>query len=68
MESRILVTTDVFSRGVDIERVNIVINYDMPKDTDTYLHKVGRTGRFGTKGLTVTFVSDDADKEILKNI
>lgn len=60
--------TDIFARGVDIERVNIVINYDMPMDTDTYLHKVGRAGRFGTKGLTITFVSDDADKECLKKI
>jgi len=53
------VTTDVFARGVDIERVNIVINYDMPIDSDTYLHRVGRTGRFGTKGLTITFVTED---------
>lgn len=52
-------TTDVFARGVDIERVNIVINYDMPIDSDTYLHRVGRTGRFGTKGLTITFVTED---------
>ena len=37
--------------GMDIERVNIVFNYDMPEDTDTYLHRVARAGRFGTKGL-----------------
>ncbi len=46
---RILVATNLFGRGMDIERVNIVFNYDMPEDTDTYLHRVARAGRFGTK-------------------
>lgn len=44
---------------MDIERVNIVFNYDMPEDSDTYLHRVARAGRFGTKGLAITFVSDE---------
>ena len=47
--SRILVATNLFGRGVDFERVNVVINYDMPDSEDTYLHRVGRAGRFGTK-------------------
>lgn len=47
---RILVATNLFGRGMDIERVNIVFNYDMPEDSDTYLHRVARAGRFGTKG------------------
>eukprot|EP00043_Microstomoeca_roanoka_P008389 m.80792 g.80792 ORF g.80792 m.80792 type:complete len:439 (+) comp14222_c0_seq4:457-1773(+) len=64
-KARILVATDVFGRGMDIERVNIVINYDMPEDTDTYLHRVARAGRFGTKGLAVTFVSTPEEAEIL---
>lgn len=68
VEARILVTTDVFARGVDVERVNIVVNYDMPYDSDTYLHKVGRAGRFGTKGLTITFSSSDEDNTLLKKI
>lgn len=59
-ESRILVATDIFGRGIDIERVNIVINYDMPDSADQYLHRVGRAGRFGTKGLAISFVSTDA--------
>jgi len=46
---RILVATNLFGRGMDIERVNIVFNYDMPEDSDTYLHRVARAGRFGTK-------------------
>lgn len=46
---RILVATDLFGRGMDIERVNIVFNYDMPENSDSYLHRVARAGRFGTK-------------------
>ena len=56
------------SPGMDIERVNIVFNYDMPEDTDTYLHRVARAGRFGTKGLAITFVSDEADAKILNEV
>ena len=44
-QKRILVATNLFGRGMDIERVNIVFNYDMPEDTDTYLHRVARAGR-----------------------
>jgi len=53
---------------VDFERVNIVINYDMPEGPDTYLHRVGRSGRFGTKGLAITFVSSAEDSTILKKV
>ncbi|KAF9400496.1 Suppressor of the cold-sensitive snRNP biogenesis mutant brr1-1 [Podila epigama] len=65
---RILVATDVFARGLDVSRVNVVINYDVPETADTYLHRVGRAGRFGTKGLAITFVADDKDVETLKAI
>jgi len=65
-QKRIMVCTDLFGRGIDIERVNIVINYDMPDDSDTYLHRVGRAGRFGTKGLAIAFVSTDEDQDVLK--
>merc|ERR1711892_1100258 len=51
-----------------IERVNIVINYDMPEVSDTYLHRVGRAGRFGTKGLAITFVSNDEDAKTLEDV
>merc|ERR1712174_143096 len=67
-QKRIMVSTDLFGRGIDIERVNIVINYDMPGDSDSYLHRVGRAGRFGTKGLALTFVSTDEDSEVLKKV
>jgi len=65
---RILVSTNLFGRGVDIERVNIVINYDMPTDPDEYLHRVGRAGRFGTKGLAITFLSTAEGGECMKKI
>merc|ERR1712203_632314 len=67
-QKRILVATNLFGRGMDIERVNIVFNYDMPEDTDTYLHRVARAGRFGTKGLAITFVSDEADAKTLNAV
>jgi len=67
-KSRILISTDIFGRGVDFERVNIVINYDMPAKADTYLHRVGRSGRFGTKGLAITFVSTKEDSQELENV
>ncbi|KRZ37025.1 Spliceosome RNA helicase DDX39B [Trichinella pseudospiralis] len=65
---RILVATNLFGRGMDIERVNIVFNYDMPEDSDTYLHRVARAGRFGTKGLAITFVSDESDAKVLNDV
>ncbi|XP_008065870.1 spliceosome RNA helicase DDX39B isoform X1 [Carlito syrichta] len=67
-QRRILVATNLFGRGMDIERVNIAFNYDMPEDSDTYLHRVARAGRFGTKGLAITFVSDENDAKILNDV
>merc|ERR1712193_452444 len=65
-QKRIMVCTDLFGRGIDIERVNIVINYDMTEDADSYLHRVGRAGRFGTKGLAITFITSEEDETVLK--
>jgi len=65
---RILVSTDLFGRGIDIEKVNIVINYDMSTEADQYLHRVGRAGRFGTKGLAITFISSVEDSDILNKV
>lgn len=67
-KSRILVTTDLFGRGIDIERVNVVINYDFTDQSDQYLHRVGRAGRFGTKGLAISFISRKEDEEILQQV
>jgi ATP-dependent RNA helicase UAP56/SUB2 len=65
---RIMVATDLFGRGIDVERVNVVINYDIPEASDQYLHRVGRAGRFGTKGLAVTFVATEEDAKILEDV
>merc|ERR1719183_105282 len=67
-QHRILVSTDIWGRGIDIERVNIVVNYDMPESSDSYLHRVGRAGRFGTKGLAITFASSDEDAKVLESV
>merc|ERR1711970_1412815 len=67
-QKRILVATNLFGRGMDIERVNIVFNYDMPENSDMYLHRVARAGRFGTKGLSVTFVSEESDAKTLNEV
>jgi len=53
---RIMVATDIFSRGMDIERVNLVINFDMPNIKEVYMHRVGRAGRFETKGVAISFM------------
>jgi ATP-dependent RNA helicase UAP56/SUB2 len=65
---QICVATEVLGRGIDIERVNIVINYDMPDLPDTYLHRVGRAGRVGTSGLAITMVASDEDQELLGKV
>lgn len=55
--SRVLISTDLLSRGIDIQQVSIVINYDIPNNVDSYLHRIGRSGRFGRKGTAVNFVT-----------
>lgn len=67
-EFRVVVCTDIFQRGVDFEGVNMVIHFDMPQDTDSYLHRSGRAGRFETNGLVVSFVASDEDKKTLADI
>lgn len=55
---RNLVCTDLFTRGIDIQTVNCVINFDFPRSSETYLHRIGRSGRFGHKGLAINFITD----------
>ena len=55
---RILVATDVMSRGIDIKEINMVINFDVPSDPEDYVHRIGRTARANTKGEAVTFIND----------
>jgi superfamily II DNA/RNA helicase len=65
--TRILITTDILSRGIDIQQVSLVINYDMPKYPQTYIHRIGRSGRFGRKGSAINFVTKK-EKNILNFI
>jgi len=56
-KSRILITTDLLARGIDVQQVSLVINYDMPTNPENYLHRIGRSARFGRKGVAVNFVT-----------
>ena len=58
-ETRCLVCTDIFARGIDILSVNVVINFDFPRYAETYLHRIGRSGRFGHLGIAINFVTDN---------
>tara|TARA_B110000438_G_scaffold142172_1_gene137141 strand:- start:2345 stop:3568 length:1224 start_codon:yes stop_codon:yes gene_type:complete len=52
---RVLITSDLFARGIDVQQVSIVINFDIPRDENTYLHRIGRSGRWGRKGIAINF-------------
>lgn len=57
--SRVLIATDLMARGIDVHHVSLVINYDLPKIKQSYLHRIGRSGRYGRKGVSVNFVTDE---------
>lgn len=57
-KTRILITTDIIARGIDIQQVSIVINYDIPRYREIYIHRIGRSGRFGRKGIAINFVTE----------
>ncbi|GIY02354.1 eukaryotic initiation factor 4A-II [Caerostris darwini] len=65
--SRVLITTDLLARGIDVQQVSLVINYDLPTNRENYIHRIGRGGRFGRKGVAINFVTDD-DKRVLRDI
>merc|ERR1719217_281852 len=58
-ESRVLITTDLWARGIDVQQVSLVINYDLPNNRENYIHRVGRSGRFGRKGVAINFARND---------
>jgi superfamily II DNA/RNA helicase len=62
--SRILIATDVLSRGIDIQQVSLVINYDLPIRIESYIHRIGRSGRFGKKGIAINFMTIDDIKKM----
>jgi len=57
--SRVLITTDLLARGIDVQQVSLVINYDLPANRENYIHRIGRSGRFGRKGVAINFVTAD---------
>jgi superfamily II DNA/RNA helicase len=63
---QVLVATDVAARGIDVERISHVINFDPPADTETYVHRIGRTGRAGRQGVGITLLSPDQHGEVSK--
>jgi superfamily II DNA/RNA helicase len=66
-KTRLLLTTDLLARGIDVPQVNLVICYDMPIDKETYIHRIGRCGRFGKKGVSISFIKmgDQSDLKTL---
>jgi translation initiation factor 4A len=64
---RVLITTDLFARGIDVQQVSYVINFDIPRDVCTYLHRIGRSGRWGRKGVAINFMSR-AEQSRVKDI
>jgi translation initiation factor 4A len=57
-KARILVSTDLLSRGIDVQQVSVVINYDLPNNKECYIHRIGRSGRFGRKGVAINFATN----------
>lgn len=65
--SRVLIATDLWGRGIDVQQVSLVICYDLPTNRELYIHRIGRSGRFGRKGVAINFVRTE-DEELLKGI
>jgi len=65
--SRVLISTDLLARGIDVQQVSLVINYDLPQNMENYLHRIGRSGRFGRKGVAINFVTNN-DVRAMKDI
>src|ERR1700730_8007749 len=65
--TRVLITTDLLARGIDVQQVSLVINYDLPFNRENYIHRIGRGGRFGRKGVAINFVTT-SDVAVLRDI
>jgi len=65
--SRVLISTDLLARGIDVQQVSLVINFDLPQQMENYLHRIGRSGRFGRKGVAINFVTNN-DVRAMKDI
>jgi superfamily II DNA/RNA helicase len=65
---RILVATDIISRGIDVQTVSVVINYEMPTSRENYFHRIGRTGRYGRKGVSINLIGGADEMEMMRDI
>ena len=65
--TRVLITTDLLARGIDVQQVSLVINYDLPTNRENYIHRIGRSGRFGRKGVAINFITV-ADAKYMQDI
>ncbi|CAO1304390.1 unnamed protein product [Diamesa serratosioi] len=65
--SRVLITTDLLARGIDVQQVSLVINYDLPSVRENYIHRIGRGGRFGRKGVAINFITEN-DRRSLQDL
>ncbi|KAL4226434.1 DEAD (Asp-Glu-Ala-Asp) box polypeptide 20 [Mactra antiquata] len=65
---RVLISTDLTSRGIDADKVNLVVNMDLPKDHETYLHRIGRAGRFGSFGIAISLISEGQERVNMNSI
>merc|ERR1719354_1155946 len=62
--TRGLVATDIVARGIDVYNLSLVINYDLPASRENYIHRVGRSGRYGRKGVSINLVTEEATKDL----
>lgn len=61
-----MVSSDLFTRGIDVPSINVVVNFDFPSSSETYLHRVGRSGRFGHLGLAINFITERDKNDLIR--
>jgi ATP-dependent RNA helicase len=66
-ETRVLISTDLLARGIDVQQVSLVINYELPNQTENYIHRIGRSGRYGRKGTAINLLYGD-DSRLMSEI
>jgi len=65
--TRVLIATDLIGRGIDVHGVSLVLNYDLPRKSEKYIHRIGRSGRFGRKGVAINLIAPD-DEPVMNDI
>jgi ATP-dependent RNA helicase DDX6/DHH1 len=65
-EFKTLVSSNLIARGIDVQAVNVVINFDFPNESSTYLHRIGRSGRYGQIGLAINLITERDQENVIK--